>query len=73
MYPLKIAYVMCIKMPLTFNFRILSGPIFFFIFISDLLFPHKITCIPAAPPITLYESFRALGRCAFLGKIKVFP
>ena len=64
MYPLQIAYAICIKVPLTLNFKILSVQIIFFIFISDLLSPPKVICIPAAPTIFLYDvisRFRSLG------------
>ena len=66
MYPLQIAYAICIKVPLTLNFKFLSVQMFFFIFISDLLSPHRKIGILAAPPISLYDvisRFRSL--CLF--------
>ena len=55
MYPLIIAYGICIKVPWTLNLKIMSVQMFLFIFISVLLSPHKIICLPAAPPISLYD------------------
>ena len=63
MYSFEITYAICIKVPLILNFKILSVQMFFFIFISDLLSLHSVMCVPAAPPISLYDvisRFRSL-------------
>ena len=73
MCPLNIAYVICIKVPLTLNFKILTFQIFFFIFMSDLL-----QCI--SKQNSMYARWsdyfsgrrRALERCACFGKMKFF-
>ena len=44
---MKIAYIIFIKVPINTEFQDSVGTIVFFNFISDILRPHKITCMPA--------------------------
>ena len=50
----------------------MSVQMFFFIFISDLLSPYKIICIPAAPPISLYDVISRFRSLCLLRKNESF-
>ena len=74
MYALKIAYAICIKVPLTlFNFKNLS----FFLFIDKWLIISTLSnmytrCSAYFSLPEFRTSFRALGCCDCFGKIKVY-
>ena len=57
MFSLKILYVICRKVPLALNFKILAVETSFFISISELLYPHKTICMPNPPPVSLDDAF----------------
>ena len=66
MFPLKISHAICIKLLLTLNFKILSDETFVFISINELVYPHKITCMNAAPPVSPDDVIlRFISLCLF--------
>ena len=66
MFPLKISHDTCIELILTLNIKILSVEIFVFISINELLHPHKIICMSAAPPVSHNDVIlRCISVCLF--------
>ena len=55
MFTLKKKHIICRKVHLTLNFKILPACNIFFISISELLYQHKIICMTAAQPVSLND------------------
>ena len=72
-FPLKIAFVICIKVYFTLNFKIMSAPTFVYILISDISSPQKWYAWPLLRLFLSTTSFRASGRRACFDKTEYFP